>query len=136
MFNKKQSLIQEKSVFIQEKFFSEYIQVAWERYFYLWKDLKPAIEFPRVIEGFQKIQRSFLISKKHDKEDEKIISKKILFYPRAKKHPYLLALANPHVRAHYPIKLGTRGSRFCVTSSWQSSFLIGPFVSHELYTRY
>ena len=59
MFNKKQSLIQEKSVFIQEKFFSEYIQVAWERYFYLWKDLKPAIEFPRVIEGFSKNSKEF-----------------------------------------------------------------------------
>ena len=40
-------------------------------------------------------------------------SKKSFFYPRARKNPYLLALANPHAR----ITLGTRRLGFLVTSS-------------------
>ena len=58
--------------------------------------------------------------------------KKNPFLPARKKHPYLLALANPHAR----ITLGTRRYGFCVTSSWQYAFLIGPFVPHDLYTRF
>ena len=112
-----------------------------------------------------------------------IAKKKILLLPARKKHPYLLALANPpRARAHIKlgkffsggekflsakksktchwnpraqknipspraceptrararalIKLGTRGSRYRVTSSWQTGFLIGPFVPHDLYTRF
>ena len=50
-------------------------------------------------------------------------SPKKSFFTRAqKKHPYLLALANPHARAHYPITLGTRVSRFCVTSRDNPAF--------------
>ena len=55
------------------------------------------------------------------------------FFTRAQKTSLSPRACEP---ARASITLGTRRYGFCVTSSWQYAFLIGPFVPHDLYTRF